>query len=331
MKKKLFKAAVIGLGVGMHHVEALEKHPNCSVKKVYDFNRSKFSKLKRVFPNIEFVKNENEIFLDKEINIVSIASFDNFHYDQIIKCIKYKKNIIVEKPICLNQKQLNSINNKLNKTNLKITSNMVLRTTGIFKQIKKKISNKKIISMEADYIWGRSHKLYQWRSNVKDYSIIHGCAIHMIDLVLWLMDKKPIKVYAKGNNIGIDSKKFKKDSYVIILLKYSDGLIVKITANASSTFPHFHELKIFSVNSTIVHNLQGSYEVKKNNKIKSLSSKYPDKKKRLNIIHSFIDNLKNQYNKPIVHKKDIMNSMSISLAAEKSLKIGKEVTIKYEN
>ena len=143
MKKKLFKAAVIGLGVGMHHVEALEKHPNCSVKKVYDFNRSKFSKLKRVFPNIEFVKNENEIFLDKEINIVSIASFDNFHYDQIIKCIKYKKNIIVEKPICLNQKQLNSINNKINKTNLKITSNMVLRTTGMFKQIKKKFQIKK--------------------------------------------------------------------------------------------------------------------------------------------------------------------------------------------
>jgi len=115
------------------------------------------------------------------------------------------------------------------------------------------------------------------------------------------------------------------------LLKFSNNLIVKITANASSIYPHFHELKIFSKNSTIIHNLQGSYEIKKNKKIKKLFSKYPDKKNRLNIIHSFVDNLKNRYIRSIVNKKDIMNSMSISLAAEKSMKIGKEVKIKYEN
>ena len=183
-------------------------------------------------------------FKIKEISIVSIASYDNFHYNQILKCIKNKKNIIVEKPICLNKKQLSSINSLL-KTNLKITSNMVLRTTDLFRQIKKKISNKKIISIEADYLWGRSYKLYQWRSQLKDYSVIHGCAIHVIDLVLWLLNKKPITVYVKGNNIGVNKKIFKKNSYVIIFLKFSNNLIVKITANASSIYPHFHELKIF--------------------------------------------------------------------------------------
>ncbi len=331
MKKKLFKAGVIGLGVGMHHFQALKNHPNCIVKKVYDFDKLKKFNFKKKFPNIDFVKNENEIFQDKEISIVSIASYDNFHYNQILKCIKNKKNIIVEKPICLNKKQLSSINSLLKKTNLKITSNMVLRTTDLFRQIKKKISNKKIISIEADYLWGRSYKLYQWRSQLKDYSVIHGCAIHVIDLVLWLLNKKPITVYVKGNNIGVNKKIFKKNSYVIILLKFSNNLIVKITANASSIYPHFHELKIFSKNSTIIHNLQGSYEIKKNKKIKKLSSNYPDKKNRLNIIHSFVDNLKNRYIRSIVNKKDIMNSMSISLAAEKSMKIGKEVKIKYEN
>ena len=84
MKNKSFKAAVIGLGVGMHHVKALESHPNCEVKKVYDFNKSKILKFKKQFPKINFVKNEEQIFLDDEINIVSIASYDNFHYSQII-------------------------------------------------------------------------------------------------------------------------------------------------------------------------------------------------------------------------------------------------------
>ena len=331
MKKKVFNAGIIGLGVGMHHLRAFERHPNCVVKKIYDFDVRKVSKLKKKFPKIQFVSNENEIFKDKDISIVSIASYDNFHYSQILKCIKFKKNIIVEKPICLNKRQLTSINIKLKNSNSKITSNLVLRTTDIFRYIKKKYLNKKIISIEADYLWGRSYKLYQWRSNISDYSIIHGCAIHVIDLVLWLLKKKPIKVFALGNNIGINKKKFKKNAYVIILLKYSDNLIVKLSANASSIYPHFHEVKIFSKDLTIVHNLKGSYEIKRSKKVKLLQSKYPDKGNRYKIIHSFIDNLKNRYIKPIVNRKDIMNSMSISLAAEKSLQTGKEVKIKYEN
>lgn len=331
MKKKIYRAAVIGLGVGMHHVKALESHPDCCVKKVYDFDRLKKIEIKKNFPKIKFVDNENEIFRDKDINVVSIASYDNFHYNQILKCIKYKKNIIVEKPVCLTQKELSSINKLLKKAKIKITSNMVLRSTSLFKKIKRKISGKKIISVEADYLWGRQHKLYQWRSKIKNYSIIHGCAIHVIDLVLWLLNKKPITVFATGNNIGTNSKIFKKNSYVIILLKYANKLVVKITANASSSYPHFHELKIFSKNSSIVHNLKGSFEVIGNKKIKNISHEYPDKINRKNIIHSFVENLKNKNSRSIVDKKDIMDSMSISLAAEKSIIKGKEVKIKYEN
>tara|TARA_B100000767_G_scaffold270323_1_gene293761 strand:+ start:150 stop:1148 length:999 start_codon:yes stop_codon:yes gene_type:complete len=330
MKNKPFKAGVIGLGVGMHHLKALEAHTNCKVKKVYDFDKLKCAKLKKKYPNIEFVKNEKEIFLDDEINIVSIASYDNFHYQQILDCIKNKKNIIIEKPICLNQRQLTNIKKKLKNSNINITSNLVLRTTSLFKHIKKKVMKKQIISIEADYLWGRAHKLYEWRSKIKDYSIIHGCAIHVIDLVVWILNKKPIKVYAMGNNIGINSKKFTKNSYVIIMLKFSNNLIVKVTANASSVYPHFHELKIFSKNSTIIHNLQGSFELK-NKKMKVLKFNYPDKMNRFQIIHSFIDNLKNRYKKTIVNKKDIFDTMSICLAAEKSLKLNKEVKIKYEN
>ena len=46
------------------------------------------------------------MFKDKSINLVSIASYDEYHYNQILKCIKYNKHIIVEKPMCLNEKQL---------------------------------------------------------------------------------------------------------------------------------------------------------------------------------------------------------------------------------
>ena len=45
-------------------------------------------KLKKNFPNINFVNSENEIFLNKKINLVSIASYDNYHFKQILLCLR---------------------------------------------------------------------------------------------------------------------------------------------------------------------------------------------------------------------------------------------------
>ena len=76
--------------------------------------------------------------------------------------------------------------------NIKIISNLVLRTENIFRKIKKEIAKDKLFYIEADYIWGRLNKLTKgWRNKTKNYSLILGTAIHMIDLVMWLINDKP--------------------------------------------------------------------------------------------------------------------------------------------
>ena len=94
-------AAIIGSGIGIKHLEAINKYKKSNVKILCEKNKAKRKILIKKYPNIKIVENENDIFLDKKINLVSIASYDNDHFDQIVKCIKYNKNIIVEKPMCL--------------------------------------------------------------------------------------------------------------------------------------------------------------------------------------------------------------------------------------
>ena len=55
------------------------------------------------------------IFKDKTINLITIASYDDTHYQYIMKCIRHNKNIIVEKPMCLSLGQLKKINASLKK------------------------------------------------------------------------------------------------------------------------------------------------------------------------------------------------------------------------
>ena len=56
----------------------------------------------------------------------------------------------------------------------------------------------------------------------------------------------------RKQNVILSSKKdtknskFKHDSYIVYILEFPGDIIVKISANLSGSFNHFHELKIFS-------------------------------------------------------------------------------------
>ena len=322
-------AAIIGMGIGQKHLEAIENYKNSVVKIICEKNKNKIRLLKKKYPSKIITDNENVIFSDKDINLVSIASYDNFHFKQIIKGLKNDKNLIIEKPMCLNEKQLKKIYDLINKKkHLNITSNLVLRVNSLFKHFKKLINKKKIYYIEADYIWGRRSKLYGWRSNFKDYSIIYGAAIHMIDIVIWLTGLKPVNVFTYGNNKPTQKTKFKKNSFALILLEFPNNILVKITANTSAVHNHVHEIKIFSKNQTLVNNKLGSY-IYKDNKTYKINSNYPDKKNRKKLIQNFIDYLIKKNDKLIIDHKDQFDLMSICFAAEKSMLLKKKIKIKY--
>ena len=321
-------SGVIGMGIGQKHYEAIENYKKSKVKIICEKDRVKLLKLKKKYPKKIITSNENEIFKDKDINLVSIASYDNYHFKQIIKSLKSNKNIIVEKPMCLTFKELKNIKNLLNKKGLKITSNLVLRTNSLFKKIKRKINQKDVFYIEADYIWGRKIKLFGWRSKIKNYSLILGAAIHMIDLIVWFIKDKPIKVHAFGSNKVTKNTKFKKNSLIVMMLEFKNGLIVKISANGVAEHQHFHEIKIFQKNETIVNTIKGSFEIKKD-KIFQIKGKYPDKKNRKLLIQNFISTLLNKKIKPLITFQDQFDVMSICLAAEQSLKYGRKIKIKY--
>ncbi|NWF75468.1 MAG: Gfo/Idh/MocA family oxidoreductase [Nitrospirae bacterium] len=52
---------------------------------------------------------ENDILNNAEINTVFIVTRHNTHADYVIKALKAGKNVYVEKPLCLNERQLNEI------------------------------------------------------------------------------------------------------------------------------------------------------------------------------------------------------------------------------
>ena len=321
-------AAVIGMGVGEKHMEAINGFMGSKVKIICEKDKKKLNIIKKKYPKMIVTSDEETIFKDKQINLVSIASYDNYHFDQILKCLKNEKNIIVEKPMCLNPNQLKRIYSLIKTKRTKMTSNLVLRVNSLFKEFKKKIDINGTYYIEGDYIWGRRKKLFGWRSKIKEYTLTLGAGIHIIDLINWLTGLKPKTVYAVGNKKATKGTTFKKNSMIVMMFEYPKNIMVKITANGAAIFDHFHEIKIFSDNSTMVNSRLGSYMIKKG-KFDKIKSDYPDKKNRKKLIHNFIETLIKKNIKPIISLKEQIDLMTICFAADKSIKLGKKIKIKY--
>ena len=330
-----FNVVIIGSGVGLKHLEALNEIDQTKVIAICEKNRSRRVYLKKKFTNIEIISDYKKIFNIKDnIDLISIASYDSDHFKQIKSLSTICRNFIVEKPMVQTPHELKELRKIVKKKKLKIFSNLVLREVELFKFIKKNISKNKIYNIEADYLWGRIYKLFEWRSKEKKYSLTLGASIHMIDIVNWLVDDMPVSVFTKGNKISTKKTKFKKSSFLTHLFSYKNGLIVKISANAASAHPHFHEIKVFQKNKTLISNLNNQLIITRNLsnknkfKIQKLKLPYPDKQNRKKLIKSFVKSIKNNRS-PNISFKYLCNLMQICFFADLSLVKKKEIKIKF--
>ena len=79
-----------------------------------------------------------------------------------------------------------------------------LRLSPRFDLLKNKITSRglgEIFHFEADYLYGRLEKLLSgWRSLDPNYSVTLGGAIHLVDLIMWLIEEKPNRVPGRNRS-----------------------------------------------------------------------------------------------------------------------------------
>ena len=334
MRNKL-NVGVIGLGVGARHAQTLFSNKKVNLISLCDFDNKKINSYKKIFKNCNFTNNSDDILKNPNIDVVSIASYDNFHAKHILQAIKYNKHFFVEKPFCLNISELNKIClNLKQKKKITFSSNLILRSNPAFIDLKKKIKRKitgNIYYCEGDYNYGRVNKILDgWRGQIPFYSVILGGAIHLIDLIIWLSNKKVQSVIADGNKISTKNTKFKSYDLVSTLLKFEDGMIAKISSNFSSVTPHHHILSVYGTKSTFFYNnkVVKFYKSRDELNVQKINTKFSNKQKS-EILNSFINSVYYQKDSKIVSQYEIINLMSVCFAIVKSLKTKKWEKVQY--
>ena len=90
----------------------LFKKNKISFEKIYSLKSSDTNQLKNKFGFNKVCNNEDEIFTEKD-GFVLIATPHNVHSAQILKAVKNKKNVFVEKPMAINSAQLENLEKEI--------------------------------------------------------------------------------------------------------------------------------------------------------------------------------------------------------------------------
>ena len=255
--------AVIGLGVGEQHARAYLAADGCEVRWLYDLDPSKAERLVATLGTGRVARGYADILADREVQIVSIASFDEAHFSQVLEALEAGKHVFVEKPLCRSMAELREINRVWSRQpiRLKLVSNLVLRAAPVYHFLQKEIAAGalgKIYAFDGEYLYGRLEKITQgWRKDERDYSVMLGGGVHLVDLMLGLTGERPDSVWAQGNNICTAGSAFRYHDFVAATMHFPSGLIGRITANFGCVHRHQHVVRIFGTRGTFLYDDMG--------------------------------------------------------------------------
>jgi predicted dehydrogenase len=330
------KAAIIGLGVGERHIAGYEADPRCQVTVLCDIDPVKLSEVGARHPGRTLATDPLAVLADPDIDVVSIASYDDAHYPQIMAALAAGKHIFVEKPLCLTGEELAEIRGGLaRQPRLRLSSNLILRRSPRFSALHKRLRAGELgrpYYVEADYNYGRLAKILSgWRATMPGYSVVHGGGIHMIDLVLWLLGERPVSVTAVGNRLCAEGSDFVSADCVVALLTFPSGAIAKVAANFGCVFPHWHNLTVYGTEATFQHGYDGARLFTSRDpkdQPAAVTDGYPDMAKG-DMLPTFVASILDGGD-PEVTEADVFDAMAVSIAIEGAMRAGTRLDVHYQ-
>ncbi|OGF68281.1 MAG: oxidoreductase [Candidatus Fischerbacteria bacterium RBG_13_37_8] len=191
--------------------------------------------------------NEDDIFKTNEINTVFIATRHNTHAEYVIKSIKSGKNIFVEKPLCINETELDEIidvytqANQVKIPNQQDQKGQILmvgfnrRFSSLAKALKKHVGEGPMAIIYR--INASSIPADSWIQN-KDIGggRIIGEVCHFIDFLTFINGSVPVEVFAKSLPDPMNL-----DDTLSIIIRFKNGSIGTIAYYSNGSKSLFKE------------------------------------------------------------------------------------------
>lgn len=235
-------SALVGIGnIASSHIEAILAAGNF-ITALCDTDANKAQKANLKYSLNTKIFTDYKIMLDScNIDCVHILTPHYLHKEMVIYALEKDINVMCEKPLCMNIKEVNEIERVLKKSNAKLGVCQQNRFSAYITNLSELINEQEIIAGFANVVWHRDKDYYNsadWRGKklTEGGGVLINQALHTLDLLIKFAGM-PQSVIAHCKNDSLKEVIDVEDT-VSVLLKYKDKTInFFATVAASADFP----------------------------------------------------------------------------------------------
>lgn len=242
-----------GSGINIHGRLLEERKNKFEIKSFCDIDKEKLKIVKEKFGCKTFDNIEN--FLNQEdLEVVIIATRPHStHFPIAVECMRKKKNVVVEKPMCITTKEAEEMIRMSKENNVLLFPFQNQRWNLSFMIFKEAIE-KKIVG-ELRYIEVKRYVDLNYKGHIYEFMP------HLIDCILFLLNfEKVVEISAVVEN---PEESWDKLGYVYSLIRFESGVVVSISQLPDETIktPHFYWYACGTEGSFYQENIYNRYDL----------------------------------------------------------------------
>ena len=235
--------AIIGYGgMGEWHENHIRANmTDClTLKGVWDIRPQRLEHAKSkgvgVYGSLE------EVLNDQEVELVTIATPNDFHKPLSIACLKAGKNVVCEKPVMMNAAELQEVLAVAEKCGKVFTVHQNRRWDKDFVTVKE-VLNQNTIGKPyyiESRVQGSRRVLNGWRGvKAEGGGMLLDWGIHLLDQIMWMIDSPVVEV---GAHLFALMPGVEVDDNIKLFLRFENGIsaLIEVATNCFILQPRWH-------------------------------------------------------------------------------------------
>jgi len=197
------KIGVIGVGsISEVHLNAYKQNPHAEIYAVCDMNEARVKQRATQYGAQKIYLDYRELLANKDIDAVSICTWNVFHAEMCIAALEAEKHVLVEKPLCKTVEEALRVQEAVRRSGKLLQVGFVRRYDENAQMLRKFVDNGEfgeIYYAKASYI-RRIGNPGGWFADIarSGGGPLIDIGVHVIDLC-WYMMGKPKAKFVSGN------------------------------------------------------------------------------------------------------------------------------------
>jgi len=229
------RIGVVGIGVhGLHHVRLLSSMQDIVFTGVYDIDPEV---RRKVAGDFEIIAHDSLDSLLASTDCVTVAVPTTAHRDIVLKCLKKRNSVLVEKPVATTVFEAEEMIDEAHKQGLVLSVGHLERFNSAYRSVTEEST------LNPGFI--ESHRLSVFNPRGTDVAVVLDLMIHDIDVVLDMVKKPVVSVHASGIPVVTDEVDIANAR-----LEFEGGCVANLTASRISQ-KKMRKIRAFQKNSYI--------------------------------------------------------------------------------